>query len=152
MSSTTTRLRKLRGVPSRDRALLLRAAVSLAITRAAIAVMPFRLITQALGLRRVGVPPPRDVPCPNVAWRVGWAVRTAAANLPWSSTCLTQAVAGALMLSRSGVGPTLSVGVAKDGRAPNCLIAHAWLRCGEAVLTGETEEDRFVELATFAHA
>jgi hypothetical protein len=146
----TTRLRKLRAVPSRDRALLLRAAVVLAITRVAIALVPFRVIAQTLGLRQVGGSPLTDVPCPDVARRVGWAVRTAAANMPWRSTCLTQALAGSMMLTRSGIESTLSFGVAKDGQAPNDLIAHAWLQCGEAVLTGEADDDRFVELVTFA--
>jgi hypothetical protein len=138
-------------VPWRDRALLMRATVALAIARVAIALVPFRVIARTLGLRLVGVPPPNDVPCPDPARRVGWAVCTAAANVPWRSTCLIQALAGSMMLTRSGIESTLSVGVAKDGLAPTDVIAHAWLRCGEAVLTGDTEDDRFAELATFAH-
>lgn len=151
MSSTNTQLHKLRALPWRDRALLLRAGVLLAIARVAVAVVPFRMIAQMLGLRLVGASPPNDVPCPDAARRVGWAIRTAAAHLPWRSTCLMQAVAGTMMLTRSGIESTLYFGVAKDSQAPNDLIAHAWLRCGEAVLTGETEDNRFVELATFAH-
>jgi hypothetical protein len=147
-----TQLRKLRSAPRHDRALLLRAAVALAIARVSIALVPFRRIAQTLGLRRVGPTPPNgDVPCPDAARRVGWAVRTAAANVPWQTTCLAQALAGSMLLRRTGIGSTLSVGVAKDSRPPHDVIAHAWLRCGDAVLTGESGQDRFVELASFAN-
>ena len=151
MSSTTRRLRKLRATSRRDRALLASAAFALSVSRVAVTLLPFRVIARTLGLRPVGVSPRTDIPCPDAARRVGWAIHTAAANLPWGSTCLVQALAGSMLLRRSGIESTLSFGVAKDGRAPNDLLAHAWLRCGEAVLTGEAEAARFAELATFAH-
>jgi hypothetical protein len=137
-------------MPWRDRALLLHATFVLAIARVAVAVVPFRVIARTLRLRHVGVPPPSDAACPPAARRTGWAIRTAAANTPWRSTCLMQALAGSMMLTRSGIESTLSLGVAKNAHAPDDLIAHAWLRCGETVLIGETEDGRFVELATFA--
>jgi hypothetical protein len=151
VSSPTTRLRKLRAVPWRDRALLVAAVVMLAVTRVAVALVPFRVIARTLGLRQVGVSARTDAPCPDAARRVGWAVGMAAAHVPWQSTCLMQAIAGSMLLTGSGIESTVSFGVAKDGRAANDLLAHAWLRCGETIITGETEAGQFVELATFAH-
>jgi hypothetical protein len=151
VSSPTTRLRKLRAIPWRDRALLVTAALVLAITRVAVALVPFRVIARTLGLHQVGVSARPVAPCPDAAKRVGWAVAMAAAHVPWESTCLMQAIAGSMLLAGSGIESTVCFGVAKDGRVADDLLAHAWLRCGETIITGETEAARFVELATFAH-
>jgi hypothetical protein len=138
-------------MPWRDRALLVAAVGVLAIARVAVGLVPFRVIVRALGLHEAEMASRTGVRCPDAARRIGWAVRTMAAHVPWSSTCLIQALAGSMMLTGSGIDSTVTFGVAKDAQAANGLIAHAWLRCGETVLTGETEAGRFVELATFAH-
>ena len=47
-------------------------------------------------------------------------------NLPWSFTCLRQAVALRDCLAANGVGSTLKIGLS---RKKGELTAHAWLEC-----------------------
>jgi hypothetical protein len=60
-----------------------------------------------------------------------------------------QALAAAALLRRRGTGATLYLGVAKTAGAPEGLSAHAWLRCGELVLTGAAERTLFTTIASF---
>ena len=70
-----------------------------------------------------------------------------ARNLPWECQCLVQAVAGKAMLRRRSMPTTLYLGVAKDENARLC--AHAWLRCGDVIVTGREGADRFSVVSTF---
>jgi hypothetical protein len=130
--------------------MLVCALLALGIMRLAVGILPFRRIAGAIGLCRGQSPAQIDPASEARAVLIGRAVRSAAAHAPWQSTCLVQALAGASLLRLSGIGATLYLGVAKDGAAGQALIAHAWLRCGRQVLTGEAERDRFAELASFA--
>ena len=51
-----------------------------------------------------------------------------------------------LMLRRRGLPGTLHLGVAKEG---NRMEAHAWLRCGDQIVTGGHELERFGVVARF---
>ena len=84
----------------------------------------------------------------RLASEIGFAVRRMADHTPWQSACLPQALAAQRMCRRRGLGSTLYLGVAGSGDAE--LEAHAWLRCGDAVLTGEDEMGDFVQVASYA--
>lgn len=143
--------------------LFLQALVALCLARAALLLAPFALSARWLGLRQEGAAPsgeaasgpgdPASVPgdaasVSGDAASVAWAVRAAAGRLPWQSTCLVQALAGALLLRRRGMPATLVLGVARDPQRG--VTAHAWLRCGEHVLTGAHPPGSFQELKRFA--
>lgn len=145
----TNSLRKLLGCSSSDRWLLLQAAAWLAALRAAILVLPFRRITLLMGLAPGENLAVADRMQAEGAVRIGWAVRTVAPRTPWQSTCLAQALAGALLLRRRGLPGTLYLGVAKKDGAADALIAHAWLRCGDAILTGPAGRERYAAIAAF---
>ena len=66
--------------------------------------------------------------------RLSWAIGAAAARVPWRSDCLLQAMAADRWLRRCGMQPEFFLGVTKD--AGGQLEAHAWLRCGDAMVTG----------------
>lgn len=80
--------------------------------------------------------------------RLSRAVVTMSRHTPWESQCLTQALAGKMMLKRRGIASTLYLGVMKDGDTG--LSAHAWLRSGTFILTGGPEQERFTVVSTFA--
>jgi hypothetical protein len=146
--SLITLLRKLGSRSWPERWLLLRTTLALATMRLAVGLVPFRVIVRLLRLREAK-PAQLTGPAHEVrAARTGCAVRSVAAHAPWHSTCLVQALAAAILLRRDGIEATLSLGVAKDADAPEGLIAHAWLRCGDSVVLGETESDRFTELTS----
>jgi len=67
-----------------------------------------------------------------------------AAHLPWRTTCLVRAIAGALMLRRRGIPATIRFGVNRtDGK----LSAHAWLLVGDTIVLGGDVAPDFQPLA-----
>jgi hypothetical protein len=143
-----SRLRKFLGLTAADRRLLLEAAVWLGVARLAILVLPFRRVAQCLGRHMARSPEEAGAAPADLLDRISWAVATASRHLPWDCLCLVQAMAGKAMLKRRGVPSTLYLGLAKAGEAQ--LQAHAWLRCGERILTGWQGMGEFAVIATFA--
>jgi hypothetical protein len=66
--------------------------------------------------------------------RMSWAVAAVARHVPWRADCLIQAMAANRWLRRYGIRPEFFVGV--DREAGGTLLAHAWLMCGDRLLTG----------------
>ena len=133
-----------------DRALLVEAFWTLATVRVIMALHPFRRIAASLG--EVGGETPRSVPPAHdeVARQVGWAVETAARHVPWNSRCLAQALAAWRMLGRRGIAGTIYFGVQQNPARP--FDAHAWLRCGDRLVTGGEPGEQFKVLVNFSPA
>ncbi|GBF33820.1 hypothetical protein DCCM_2931 [Desulfocucumis palustris] len=84
----------------------------------------------------------------ETAGRIGRVVETVSRYTPWESKCLVQAIVGKIMLRRRGINNTLYLGVGRDeGKS---LVAHAWLRCGEMIITGSQGRERFAAVGKFA--
>jgi len=66
---------------------------------------------------------------------------------PWKKTCFTKAFTAKILLSRINISSTLYLGVSKD--ASNNLIAHAWLRCGDQIITGREQMSKYTAVAFF---
>jgi hypothetical protein len=69
-----------------------------------------------------------------------------AEHMPWRTTCLVRAIAGALLLWRRGTPTTIRLGV---NRADGGLSAHAWLLAGDAIVLGADNAPAFHPLADF---
>jgi hypothetical protein len=69
------------------------------------------------------------------AARVSAAINRAARHAPWRADCLVQALAAQAWLTRRAIPSALQIGAHQGGPAGQ-LHAHAWLLCGEAVITG----------------
>ena len=132
---------------TRKRLLLLEAAVCLAVSRLAIAALPFRWLSGALRQQQGEAPRDEEAAVAQCE-RVTWALQQLRRRAPWSGNCLAQALAGKYMLRRRGIPSTLHLGVAKDQATD--LEAHAWLRSGDVVVAGGGDLDRFTLLATYA--
>jgi Transglutaminase-like superfamily len=147
---SSSSLSKLRTASPAQRWLLVEALLRLAVGRAATVAIPFRRTAKILGLDDgesmavVGVDQAQE------AARVGWALRVAATRTPWQSTCLAQALAATSMLRHRGIPATLFLGVAKDPSSPPGMAAHAWVRCGDSIITGADERDRFTQVGAFS--
>ena len=125
-------------LPASDRALAVRAACWLLLARVALWTMPFPRVQElaarmGAARRTVGIAP----------GRVAWTVETVARSIPEAS-CLTQALAAHVMLSRMGEEPSMHIGVATDRGA---FEAHAWLELNGRPLVGDRELDRYARLA-----
>lgn len=128
---------------------LLNLETSLALTLAwlMVFVMPLRwakALFASPGMSRHG----DGAPQPQVHARalgVARRVKLRSRTMPFATTCLVEAVAGALLLLRRGIrGATIRFGVRKNGPI---LEAHAWLIHDGMVLLGGEEAGSFSPLA-----
>jgi hypothetical protein len=112
--------------------MLLHASVWLAMARIMLLVMSFKKLAAVLSDEQQAE---RGDPDPELLERIGFAVRTAAANVPWRSDCFPQSIAAWMLLRHHGYGSTI-----------HDLLGHAWLTCGETVVTGGEDLDRYTEM------
>jgi len=124
------RIRRFFALSRQERSLLFSAAMSLVAVRIALRVLPFSRV-----LRIVERWPRLPAPiAPFSVQRAAWAIQRTACWVPWA-TCLTQALALAIILRRAGQHTELNIGVANDPGTG--FEAHAWLRCEGRVALGD---------------
>lgn len=147
----------LRTVPAKwrrrsrlEQRLLLEAFALLGMARLLVLAVPFRRLARTLGQHMQESPPDSSRAELDLAVLIGRAVQAAANNTPWQSVCLPQAVAGQWMLKRRGIAATLYLGVMKTDQKPEQLAAHAWLRCGDCILTGAAGHRQYTVVSTFS--
>jgi hypothetical protein len=146
----TSSLHKLSVCTWGERWLLCQATVWLGVCRAAVLALPFRWIVRLLGMAPGEGPVIVDAAQVARAKRIGWAVRAAAPRTPWRSACLAQALAGSTLLRLRRIPGTLYLGVAREAEGDGGWAAHAWLRCGDAILTGGGGPERYRVVAVFS--
>ena len=138
-----SRLRKFIRLPHADRGLLVSAVVSVLKARVTLMFVPVRKILLPVVPRTE--PESSDIE----AARISWAVETAGRIVPTGGNCLVRAIAGRAMLARRGVSSQIRLGVAKN--SPDILTAHAWLECGDRIVTGEGEHLGYAALPAGDH-
>ena len=139
---------KIRKVSGRDWWLFFRAIYWTGIARILIVFVPLKRFSFLLGTH-MKVTPESDVSENMVLLRaVGVAVIRASRFVPWRCKCYEQAIAAKMILRGYGLQTTLYYGVAKGHDKK--LIAHAWVRCGNYIVTGRPGMERFTIVGTFA--
>lgn len=134
-------------LPRTEKCLTIKALWGLVLVRLALRLLPFRQISPFLGqLMEKTSYTCRDLEKAR-SLQVARAIRRVSRYLPMECTCLMQAITGSMILSSEGIPSTLYLGV---NRSRAGLTAHAWLRCGDLYLTGDSEHQDFVTVATFA--
>ena len=133
------KLRRFGALSFADKWLLLRAVSWLAVARVWLLVAPFRHVATRLS----GDSEHKDVD-PVLLQRIRAAVSAAGANVPWRSDCFPQAIAARALLRSYGYASTIHLGVEKPNASE--LAGHAWLSCGDAIVTGGEDLDRYVEV------
>ncbi|MDD5712916.1 MAG: lasso peptide biosynthesis B2 protein [Smithellaceae bacterium] len=130
--------------------LLTEACFLLGIARFAVSTLPFSWIAKSLGKHMTETSLDLNPADAQRARMIGRAVLSAANYTPWESVCLPQAVAAKWMLSWRHIPGTLYLGVIKDRTNPERLAAHAWLRCGDKILTGAQGYHQYTVVSTFS--
>jgi hypothetical protein len=83
----------------------------------------------------------------DAAREIQWAFARVAPLVKGSRHwCLVQTIAASRMLTRRGIRWTMRVGVRRDA---NALEAHAWLVCGDRIVTGGRQARTMTPLATY---
>jgi len=122
------RIARFVGLSRSDKVLLLHCAWVVVAVRIGLTFLSYRSVITLLGKR---VPSFRQGHLE--AQHVVWAVSKVAKLVP-HATCLTQALAAQMLLSKAGHSSSLRIGVAADEKGR--FSAHAWLLSEERVLLG----------------
>ena len=64
------------------------------------------------------------------------------------SDCFPQTIAGRALLRREGYASTIHLGVERVG--DDALSGHAWLTCGDEVVTGGDDPGGYTEIHRFS--
>lgn len=142
---------RLRRRPVRDWALLGEALAHLTWARLLVSIVPFRRLAGQLGERGRETPAAVPEEARPALREVEWSVQGIARHVPLGFVCLPQAIAAKWMLRRRGWPSTLYLGVAPNGDSAQ-LPAHAWLRVGSKIVTGEAEAAGHVVVLTLGDA
>lgn len=128
--------------------LLIEAFFALFMSLIAVRYVPFRSLAPWLG--RQGIESSQDVSDlhDDIAKQIGWSVEIVSRHAPWESRCLAQALSAWWMLFHRGIVGTIYLGVApiESGKLFN---AHAWLRCGNRIVTGGSNHENYRVLSSF---
>lgn len=119
------------------------------IARAVILLVPFNKFKKYLGTYNVETSYETAIEEYRIAKRVRWMVERTSQYTPWESKCLVQAMVAQYLMKRHNIHTTLYLGVAKDRE--ESIKAHAWLRCGQLIVTGAAPMPEYTVVAKFAN-
>ena len=139
LATTYGRRRALR-LRAADLPVLLEALLALAVSSAAVRLLPFKRVARIATLRRDRA----SVRQPHRAARIGWAVNAWARRVPWKAVCFQVGLATHLMLRRRGLGSVLHYGVGRSDAGD--LAAHVWVTVGADMIVGGFDHHRFREV------
>jgi hypothetical protein len=134
-------LSKFRALSASRRRLAVRSLLTVAAVRIGLTVLPFARL-QAAVRRSANRPLSPGSSAADSAEEFAWAVRAASRYVP-RATCLVQALALELLLSRGGYAAKLRIGVAKEN---GDLKAHAWVETEGQRLLEDSEPTSFAAL------
>ena len=137
-------MKRLRRLGRAEWLLLAEALATLALSSAAIRLLPFRKVAAMAGKDGKAAAAP-DASAQIV--RVRWAVDAWARRVPWRTVCFQRGLTAHLMLRRRGYGSRLHYGVAQSPEEG--LSAHVWVTLEGRDVTGGDEAEKFARVATF---
>ena len=118
------------------------------LIRLAILVVPFKHLASRMGKEMSETSDEVGKKELSRAYKVGWCINKMSDFTPWESKCLVQALTAQIILKSLHIPSTLYLGITRE--SSNKLIAHAWLRCGQLIVTGAQERERFKVVAKYA--
>jgi hypothetical protein len=131
-----------------DCILFLEAWCLLHLAKLVILFMPFKRIASWMG--RLQIESTHDLRYTRMAARIELAIRRASRYTLHRSKCYDQALTAKALLGQGRLPATIYFGLAKD--SDNQLIAHAWVRCGNKIISGKAGFERFTVVACFGDA
>lgn len=135
-------------LPIKEKKLFFQALVYSIFFRLVVVFTPFRVWYKMLGKQHFEsvMDPINDQV--QMVQLVKRASRRSQVYLPFKEKCLIEAMVAKKLLIKSGIQSTIFLGVNKDQN--KSLIAHAWLKCGSAIITGNKGKDRYTVLEWFS--
>lgn len=141
------RLLKFWSLPRREKEFFCEAGVTLLLSNFSVRAIAFRNIESFMRTRWGDVPQgywhADDIKLINIS------LARAANTLPWESLCLSRSIAEFIMLRRRGIPAVFCAGV--KFLEDSSLSAHAWVRTGQAVFEGNSENSAFTVVVRIGH-
>lgn len=145
-----SKFKKFTKLPWEEQKLFAEAYLELGQMRAAILTVSFKRLTRSLEHRiKVEELSPLNEEAMRTARLVGQAIVRASAFTPWESACLAQSLTAQKMLQKRGIPGVFYLGVAKDEESKEKMRAHAWIQCGDTIITGGGGHEAFTVLSVF---
>jgi hypothetical protein len=113
-----------------------------------ILLVPFKKIASRMG--ELQIESTSDLQSIEKTTQIEHAVRRASRYTLHDSKCYDQALTAKALLGQCSLPATIYFGLAKE--SDNQLIAHAWVRCGNSIITGRAGVERFTVVACFGDA
>lgn len=134
--------------PINEKLIYFEAALRLTYSRLSTRIISFRTIARGLGMPMVESPFEEEPDAHDIVNVLPRSIDTLSRFLPFECKCLVQAIAAKKMLDRRHVKCTFYLGVKKgDG---DLFAAHAWVRVGEKIVTGDTQVDEYTVVSMFS--
>jgi hypothetical protein len=145
------RLRKFIALPLQQKWLFAKAWCLLLAYRLALVFVPLKRITRTMNHSSSPQSMPALTPDQQAkACEVGQLVAHAAVATPWSSRCLVQVLVVQRLLVASGIPGQFFLGVNRAGAGAADSLAHAWLICGDTIVSGEPGSEQFSVVSSYA--
>jgi hypothetical protein len=128
-----------------DYILFFEACIYLSFAKLLILFFPFKKIAALIG--RSQVESPIEVMGSIIIKDIEISMIRAVKYALFTSKCYDQALATTFMLKRRKISSTIYFGLHKEAEQ---LLAHAWVRCGDKIVSGKLGYERFTPIAWFA--
>ena len=140
-------INKLLQLKKNDRRILLEAFILSGIFRLIVSFVPFKKYKKFIG--KYNEVSSNEIESDSIYLidKISWAVNTIEKYTPWKSTCLVKAIVAQRLLKKRSIDSTLYLGLKKEKHGT--MQAHAWVRCGELIITGGENKEQFTEVAKF---
>jgi hypothetical protein len=129
-------LRKVFFLRPSEQRLLLRTGLLLCAARLGLWLLPLPTLRRLLAKLRPTEAISPEGQSANIE-KIAWAVTVVSRYVP-AATCLTQALAGQILLAQHGEPALLQIGVAKSEAGE--LVAHAWVESRGRIVIGDSRE------------
>lgn len=114
-------------------------------SRLLVLFFPFKKIASIMGV--VNIETPHNDMSHNFSSQIEKAIQRASHYSIHSSKCYDQALAGKIMCKRRKLPSTIYFGLSKNEKQH--LIAHAWLRVGNRIITGKRGHEHYTVMASY---
>jgi hypothetical protein len=128
-----------------DYILFLEAWMYLSFSKLLILLFPFKKIAAMIG--RPQIETPKENMDDTIIEEIEISVIRAIKYALFTSKCYDQALATTFMFKRRRISSTIYFGLHKGAEQ---LLAHAWVRCGDKIVSGKLGYERFTPVAWFA--
>ena len=133
----------------RKQLMFIEAFILSGVYRFMVLYLPFKYVKKRLGVPKKESAKEESVEVYRLAKEIRGLVLLVCKYTPWESKCLIRAMLVQHFLKRKKIATTIYLGVNKDDL--NNMKAHAWIRCGEMIVTGQYEKDHFIQVAYFSN-